>query len=110
MSTTKTGRNAESLVAEKLKNQGHKIIELNWRTRWCEIDIVSKYKDIIYFTEVKFRSSDIWGDGLSYITKTKLKQINFAADFWISNKNWLGDCVLQVASVSAIDEITFVEL
>ncbi len=110
MSTTDSGQQAEKLVADKLKDSGHKIISLNWRTRWCEIDIVSKYKKTIYFTEVKFRSIDIWGDGFSYITIKKLKQMRFAAEFWISENDWNGEAVLQGAMVDSEGNVNIVEI
>jgi uncharacterized protein (TIGR00252 family) len=110
MSTTEVGRQAESLVAEHLKQNKHKIISLNWRTRWCEIDIISKTKSCVYFTEVKFRSSDNWGTGLDYITPKKLKQMKFAAEMWISDKKWQKDSILQVASVDNLNEIELIEI
>lgn len=110
MSTTKTGREAEGLVAEYLKKQGHKIVTLNWRTRWCEIDIVSRYGDCVYFTEVKYRSSPEWGSGLDYITPKKLRQMRFAAEFWLSDNKWQQDSVLQAAEVDSEGAIQLVEL
>lgn len=110
MSTTDVGREAEKRVAELLKSQGHKIMEMNWRTRWCEIDIVSKTEDTVYFTEVKFRSSDSWGEGFSYITPAKLKQMRFSAELWLSNNSWEGDCILQAASVDSDFNIEIVEI
>jgi ribonuclease HII len=110
MSTTDSGRKAELLVAESLRRQKHKIVSMNWRTKWCEIDIISKTKDCVYFTEVKYRSSDAWGDGFSYITQAKLKQMRFAAEMWISENNWVNDALLQAASVNSLDEIEITEI
>ena len=110
MSTTDTGKNAEKLVAEQLKKDGHKIISMNWRTRWCEIDIISKTKSCVYFTEVKFRSSNNWGSGLEYITPKKLKQMKFAAEMWISDYNWEKDSLLQVASVDNDNLIELIDI
>ena len=109
-STTSIGRDAELRVANYLKKQKHKILALNWRTRWCEIDIVSSNKKCVYFTEVKYRSSDAWGAGLDYITEKKLKQMRFAAEFWLANQDWTGDSVLQAAEVSISGSIYIVEL
>jgi uncharacterized protein (TIGR00252 family) len=110
MSSTDVGRIAEDLVAEELKNQGHKIVAMNWRTRWCEIDIVSKTKNCVYFTEVKYRSSSNWGDGLEYITPKKLKQIKFAAEIWIQDQKWNREALLQAASVDSERNIEIIEL
>lgn len=110
MNTTDIGRDAEKLVAEYLIAQGHAIISLNWRTRWCEIDIVSKTKNCVYFTEVKYRSSNNWGEGLDYITKKKLKQMKFSAEMWISDNKWHNEALLQAASVNNLNEIDIVEI
>jgi len=110
MSTTDAGRKAEEQVAQMLESQKHKIDAKNWRTRWCEIDIVSTRKKIVYFTEVKFRSSDKWGDGLDYITPKKLKQMKFAAEMWISKNDWKGEVQLQVASVNVDGQIELLEI
>lgn len=110
MSSTSTGREAEVAVAEFLERRGHKIDSLNWRTRWCEIDIVSIWQNTVYFTEVKFRSSQDWGGGLDYITDKKLKQIKFSAEFWLHEKKWKGDAVLQGAEVNEKFEISIVEI
>jgi uncharacterized protein (TIGR00252 family) len=110
MTTTQTGRNAEQQVADLLKKRGHTIISLNWRNRWCEIDIVSKTKECVYFTEVKYRGSQDWGDGFSYITLKKMKQMTFAAEFWLHSNGWEKDCLLQGAAVNSSNEIEIIEL
>lgn len=110
MSTTESGKIAEELVAKLLKAEKHKIIALNWRTRWCEIDIVSTHKKVVYFTEVKFRSSNAWGDGFSYITKKKLQQMKFAAEMWLSANDWKHESQLQAAAVDSEGTIEIVEI
>lgn len=110
MTTTQTGKDAEQQVAELLMKKGHSIVLMNWRTRWCEIDVISKTKSCVYFTEVKYRSSNDWGDGFSYITPKKLKQMKFAAEFWLHNNNWEKDSMLQAAAVNISNEIEIIEL
>lgn len=100
MSTTEIGRRAENIVAKTLKKQGYTVAAQNWRTRWCEIDIVATKKDIAYFVEVKYRKSDIWGDGIDAITDKKLQQMTFAAEIWVQANNWSGDYYLIVANVA----------
>lgn len=82
--STAIGRQAEDAAANYLKKNGYKILAQNWRTRWCEIDIVAQKANVTYFVEVKYRASNAWGDGLEYITSTKLKQMSFAAEFWMA--------------------------
>jgi len=110
MSTTSDGRNAESHVAEELKSRGHTIVTLNWRTRRCEIDIVSTYNKAVYFTEVKYRGSSHWGTGLDYITPAKLRQMHFAAELWLAENNWTGESALMAAEVDRAGDIELVEI
>lgn len=98
--STHIGRQSEELIAQVLHKQGHKILALNWRTRSCEIDIVSRYKKIVYMTEVKFRSKAMWGSGFEYITNKKLAQMRYAAELWVLEHQWSGDVRLLGASVT----------
>lgn len=100
MNTTHLGRQAESKVAEYLKQNNFQILEQNWRTRWCEIDLVASKGNIIYFVEVKFRKSSAFGSGLDYITNQKQHQMNFAAEFWVSTNKWSGDYRLAAIEVT----------
>lgn len=100
MTTTEIGRLAEDTVAAHLSKIGFRIAAQNWRTRWCEIDIIATKKQAVYFVEVKYRSSNIWGDGLDAITPKKLEQMTFASQMWVQQNNWKDDCRLMVASVS----------
>ena len=76
------GRNGEDVAAQYLEAHGHKIIARNWRTKWCEIDIVSQIDNAFYFTEVKYRRD---GSGLDAITPKKLQQMRFAAELFLQD-------------------------
>ncbi|MCL2038041.1 ribonuclease HII [Candidatus Saccharibacteria bacterium] len=80
------GRIAENAAAEFLKNRGHQIIAQNWRTKFCEIDIISAYRRTIYFTEVKYRKNARHGDGLAAITPKKLAQMRKAAEIFLTTR------------------------
>ncbi|OYX43214.1 ribonuclease HII [Candidatus Saccharibacteria bacterium 32-49-12] len=97
------GNKAEQVVADFLAGQGHVIHDRNWKTRWCEIDIVSKKDDTVFFTEVKYRKAAQYGSGLEAITKSKLRQMKFAAEFYALNKQINGNIELAAASVSGDD-------
>lgn len=101
-STTKLiGDAAESEAANYLVRQGHEIIERNWKTKYCEIDIVSQKDGTVFFTEVKYRKNADQGGGTAAITPKKLNQMTFAAKMYaqarrINNR----DMLLAVASVT----------
>lgn len=107
MTTTSIGKQAEDLASEYLKSKGFVILEQNWRTRYCEIDIVTKKDDKIFFIEVKYRKTNNWGGGADYITKKKFKQMSFASEIWISENQWTKDYQLAVIEISGTNfEIT----
>lgn len=83
--STDTGRKAEAAAAQFLQKRGHQLLAQNWRTRWCEIDLITKQDLTVYFVEVKFRQNTRHGLGLDYITPRKLQQMHFAAELWLGN-------------------------
>lgn len=66
----------EQLAQEYLIKQGYEIIETNRRfSKFCEIDIIAKQKDVLVFVEVKTRTSEFCGSPFEAITKTKYENI-----------------------------------
>lgn len=100
MTNYQTGHDAEKAAAEYLKDKGYKIIEQNWKTKYCEIDVVAQKDKTVYFVEVKYRKSSAFGSGLEYITPKKLKQMTFAAEMWVSQHKWDGDYQLAGLEMS----------
>ena len=107
MTTFDTGRQAETAAAEYLKKQGYAIVTQNWRTKWCEIDVIAQKDKAVYFCEVKYRQTDRQGGGLEYITPKKLHQMKMAAEGWVHLSGWKGEYQLSAIEVSGPDfEIT----
>ncbi|MBT8359045.1 MAG: YraN family protein [Desulfobacterales bacterium] len=78
-SRQKFGKKSESIAAGYLKKQGYKIIELNYRTKLGEIDIIAKDKGTLAFIEVKARRSDQFGNPKWAVTPQKQKKISMVA-------------------------------
>lgn len=76
------GRKAEENASLWLGKNGYEVINTNWRTKVCEIDIVARRDSAIYFIEVKYRKNDTSGDGLAAITPKKLQQMIFSTRVW----------------------------
>ncbi|MBX4201626.1 YraN family protein [Candidatus Saccharibacteria bacterium] len=112
MKTTEQGLKAEQAVADLLQQNGFELIDKNWKTKVCEIDLVTEKDKTIFFVEVKYRSNLAQGDGFDYITGQKLKQMTFAAEVWKRQYNWGGDYRLMAAAVSGNDcqDIQLIEL
>lgn len=98
--STAIGRAAEDAAAAFLQSKGYEILAKNWRTRWCEIDIVARKGQKVFFVEVKYRANNAWGSGFDYITPRKLQQMHFAAEFWVASQKWLGEYGLSAAELT----------
>lgn len=85
--TRQIGDVSETAAANELVRLGHEIIARNWKTKYCEIDIISRRDNVLYFTEVKHRKTGDAGDGLAAITPKKLTQMRYAAEFYIHTHN-----------------------
>lgn len=99
--TKQDGNKAEKKVADYLQGNGHTILERNWRTKYCEIDIISEYEGILYFTEVKYRSSYNQGGGSATITPRKEKHLAFSAELYLASHPTYQQAVIQMVSVGA---------
>jgi ribonuclease HII len=108
ITTKQISDSAEDVASTYLQKLGHEILNRNWKTKYCEIDIVSKLKNTIFFTEVKYRKSFGQGGGMAVITAKKLNQMKFAAKYYaLSNK--LNDVDLRLAVMSLSDKPPIVD-
>jgi ribonuclease HII len=82
MTTKRIGDLAEDEAANHLVRDGHEILKRNWKTKYCEIDIISVKNTTLYFTEVKYRKNPDQGGGMAAITSKKLNQMKFAARYY----------------------------
>lgn len=108
MSNYSAGHSAELDAVRYLEENGYKIKEINWKTKYCEIDIVAEKDKAVYFVEVKSRRNSSQGYGLDYITPKKIKQMAFAAELWVGNNSWSGEYQLAAIGIDG-GEITFVD-
>lgn len=98
--TVEIGRRAEQVAAEYLVRQGFYIAARNWRQRDCEIDIVARRGDTMFFVEVKYRLTNEAGSGIEYITAAKLRQMAYAARRWVHDQQWRGEYALAAIEIS----------
>jgi len=96
------GDRAESAAAQYLQSLRYEIIDRNWKTKWCEIDIIARKNAVLYFVEVKYRRSARQGGGIAAVTPVKLRQMKFAAELWLQ-KFGTADARLSVIEVSGDD-------
>ena len=84
MTNISVGKNGEEIAIKYLEKQGYKILEVNKRfSRFCEIDIICLDKNTLVFVEVKTRKTNICGNPLEAITKTKYQHIKQGLFFYL---------------------------
>lgn len=86
ISPTLRGKTAETVVKDYLTIKGHQILHQNYKTKTCEIDIISTKDHEIFFTEVKYSSTLLHeGSPLARITTKKQSQMHFAAQTFLAS-------------------------
>lgn len=102
------GDAGEDKAVQYLTKHGHIIVERNWKTKYCEIDIISTLHNIVYFTEVKFRRQPEQGGGVAAITPAKLDKMQLAAKMYAHAKK-LRDTDMRLAVISLTGQPPIVE-
>lgn len=93
-----SGAEAERVVASALEEAGHEVVARNWRTRVCELDIISKNANEWWVTEVKHRKDNT---GLAALTPRQRGKLALGAQLYAA-RHGLQDSVwrLQIATTS----------
>lgn len=100
MNNISVGKKGEELAKEYLIKMGYKIVEINKRfSRYCEIDIIAKDKDVYVFCEVKTRKTNICGSPFEAITKTKYENIKKGIFFYKQENPGCKKCRIDAVSI-----------
>lgn len=99
------GNLGEEKIAEFLVSKGHEIISRNFKTKYFEIDIISKLDNSLFFTEVKYRKTTDFGEPIEFIDQKKQEQVRFAAGSYLAMHPEFKDFTakLAMAGVSGKD-------
>lgn len=108
-SRSEIGAIAEERAAVWLQSRGFRVLSRNWRTRWCEVDVVARRHDTIHIVEVRYRSRQGWELAAQTIDRRKLRRLRLAAASWIWRHREYAGCGLQV-DVVAVTPHTLVYL
>lgn len=98
------GKAGEELVCRFLENQGHTILERNYRSGHLEIDIISLNAEGIHFVEVKTRKLNIQAPPQENVDQQKQKRIAKAALGFLKTKKGIPygsyECLFDIAAVT----------
>ncbi len=71
----KTGKFGEKIAKQYLENKGYKILEINYHSRFGEIDLICREDKALVFVEVKTRKTLTFGYPEQAITKQKQERL-----------------------------------
>ncbi len=99
------GEKGESIAVNCLKKQGYRIIELNYRTKLGEIDIIAKQGGSLVFIEVKARKSSRFGRPELAVTPKKQRKISMVALYYLkSTKQSNAKARFDVVAINSTDD------
>lgn len=108
------GSTGEEIAKNFLLNKGYKIICLNHRTRFGEIDLIAQINNTICFVEVKMRQVVEQGHPLEAITPAKIRSLSKSALGYLQANSLMEhdarfDVVGIVVKTDGSHEIEFVQ-
>lgn len=113
--TQQLGELGETIAAQWLMKQHHRVVDRNYRKRWGEVDLITLKDSMIYFVEVKTVRRRIKNDNSFRTEKyrpaenvhtAKVKRLHRAAQTWLAENNakdsrWQIDLITARIDISA---------
>ena len=94
-----TGNIGENIAHHFLLQQGFEVVEIGWRSKHLEIDIIAKDGATLVFVEVKTRRSAKYGLPFEAVNWKKQKNIDRAANKYLIKANHKGEVRFDIISV-----------
>lgn len=105
MDKKKLGNAGEDLACRYLERNGYEIVERNKTfPKLCEIDIIAKRKNKLYFVEVKTRKSDAFGTPGDAVDRRKLAHIRQGVSLYFE-ENSRADFQIDVIAITLKPEL-----
>ena len=101
--TKQLGDRGEQVVVDYLEAYGHEVVARNYKTKLFEVDIISRKAQVLYFTEVKYRSDHDFGEALDFIDKKKQQKMHLAVAGFLATHPEYADFRPTLA-VAAVDK------
>lgn len=77
------GTKGEVIAKKHLEDNGYQILEMNWRYRRAEVDLIAFKDSTLIFAEVKTRTSNWYGEPEDFVTYAKQGFMEYAAEEYI---------------------------
>ena len=93
------GFKGEAIAKEFLENNGYEILDENWVYGKSEVDLIAYLNRQIIFVEVKARTSVSFGMPEDFVSEAKQRQMELAANEYITLMNHQGEIRFDIISV-----------
>jgi putative endonuclease len=94
------GKEGEKLAEAWLAEHGYTITHRNWRHGRYEIDLIGTKNEKLRFVEVKFRSSNQFGQPEEAVTKKKIQSLLQAVNQFLYLNPQYNDFRLDILSIT----------
>ncbi len=81
----------EKRVADYLSDAGYIVLEMNYRTRFSEIDVIAQDQHFLVFIEVKYRASSYSGNPFEAVDSRKQQRIRNGALSYLKSNGYVID-------------------
>jgi putative endonuclease len=93
------GNWGEKLAEDFLINNGHTILERNWRFGRAEVDLISQDGKTLVFVEVKVRKNSNFGNPEDFVNSSKADRIKIASVEYQILKNYNGFIRFDIVAI-----------
>ena len=93
------GKEGELIAKNYLESKGYTILEVNWRNKRLEVDIIASKDSFLVFCEVKSRTSSLFGEPESFVDKRKQRNIIKSAGAYAGRIRWRGEVRFDIIAV-----------
>ena len=83
-----TAHLGEDTAKKYLQKNGYRIIEQNYRTRYAEIDLITRHKGILVFVEVRTKTDERFGRPEETINSNKIRKLIKNAQGYMARKGY----------------------
>ncbi|MCC9135842.1 YraN family protein [Pontibacter silvestris] len=95
-----TGQDGERKAAAFLQQLGYTILQLNYRYKRAEVDIIAQKNNVLVFIEVKTRATNRFGLPEEAVTPKKEELMLSAAEEYIYKTGWQHDIRFDIISIT----------
>lgn len=105
------GKKGEDRAAAYIHEKGYRLVEMNYRKNYTEIDLIATKDNTLVFFEVKTRISGAYGTPFEAITKDKINNLVRTAQLYQAyNKELPKSMRIDAIGIVMDEDLTIVDI